>query len=207
MFAVFGFADMMGHKCRRGELYSERLRPYMTELKKTIDLYKEKNPEEEVLIVSDHGMSTVRKKINPELTKYFGKQGDKTYIAYCDTAVMCVWTKDKNLEEKIAEHLSSIEEGHLLTEEERAYFGAADKKFGDLIYILREGNVFADNWFGKSVKKPNPDGSGMHGFWPEREAKDQMACIILSGKRRKLNDLYDYKAANKLITEVMKGGE
>ena len=207
IFAVFGFADMLGHKCRRGELYSERLRPYMEKLFSVIDVYKEKNPDEEILIVSDHGMSTVKKKIDLELEKEFGKQSEKTYIAYCDTAVMCIWAKDENLSSDIADYLRTRDEGHLLTEEEREFYGVTDRLFGDLIYILREGNVFADNWFGKSIKKGSGDGSGMHGFWPEREAKDQMACIILGGGKHQLSDVYNYKEANELINEVMKGGE
>ena len=198
---------MLGHKCRRGELYSERLRPYMEKLFSVIDIYREKNPDEEILIVSDHGMSTVKKKIDLDLEKHFGKQNAKNYIAYCDTAVMCIWAKDDNLSLKIADYLKTREEGHLLTEEEREFYGVTNRLFGDYIYILREGNVFADNWFGKSIKKGSGDGSGMHGFWPEREAKDQMACIILGGAKRELSEVYNYKEANKLINEVMKGGE
>lgn len=203
IFAVFGFADALGHKCRRGEIYSARLKPYMDELKKVIEIYKNRYPEEEILIVSDHGMSTVENKIDIELQKRFGRQGVNSYIAYCDTAIMCIWSKD--MSQDIAEYLKTRREGHLLTEQEREFYGATDRKFGDLIYILREGNVFADNWFGKSIKKPNPDGEGMHGFWPEREAKDQMACIMLLSNKRNLQGLYNYREAHKLIRYVMKG--
>ena len=103
------------------------------------------------------------------------------------------------------EYLATRTEGHLLTEEERTYFRATDRKFGDILYILREGNVFADNWFGKSIRKPNPDGAGMHGFWPEWEAKDQMACVALMGGERTLQERYDYPAVHTLIKEIMKG--
>lgn len=205
IFAVFGFADAMGHKCRRGALYSERLRPYMDVLKSTILKYKIKYPEEEILIVSDHGMSTVENRIDLELEKNIAKQGKKTYIAYKDSAVMCIWTYDKKLDSSIVKHLQAHAEGHLLTEEEREYFGAADRKFGDFIYILREGNVFSNNWFGKSIKKPSPDGSGMHGFWPERSAKDSLACIALINGKRKIEPTSDYRYANKIICDVMKG--
>ena len=205
IFAVFGFADALGHKCRRGELYSGRLKPYMDTLKSVLDSYREKNPNEEILIVSDHGMSTVKHKIDLELEKRFGKQSKKTYIAYCDTAVMCIWCENDELKEKITDYLATRDEGHLLNDTDREYFKATDKKFGDIIYIMREGNVFADNWFGKSIKRPNPDGSGMHGFWPEREAKDQMACIILISSDRILPEKTDYSDAYKLINEVMKG--
>lgn len=205
VFGVFGFADALGHRCRRGEIYSARLRPYMDALGEVITLYRGKNPDEEVLIISDHGMSTVEHKIDLELEKHFGKQQKGGYIAYCDSAVMSIWCDDSSLEEPIRQYLATREEGHLLTEEERICFRATDRKFGDILYILREGNVFADNWFGRSIRKPNPDGSGMHGFWPEWEAKDQMACIALINGDHTLQERYDYPTAHILIKEIMKG--
>lgn len=205
IFGVFGFADALGHKCRRGEVYSARLRPYMDALGEVLTLYREKNPDEEILLVSDHGMSTVENKIDLKLEDRFGPQKQGRYVAYCDTAVMCIWCDDPYLQQPIRDYLATCTEGHLLTEEERAYFRATDRKFGDIIYILREGNVFADNWFGKSIRKPNPDGAGMHGFWPEWEAKDQMACVALIGGNRTLQERYDYPAAHILIQEIMKG--
>ncbi len=206
IFAVFGFADSLGHSVRRGELYSNRLKPYMDALKEVVSDYKIRNPQEEILIISDHGMSTVEQTVDFELEKIFGKQSTDTYIAYCDTAVMCVWTEDEVLQKKICEFLKTREEGHLLTEDERKMYGATDRKFGNIIYILREGKVFYESWFGKSVVKANSDGYGMHGFWPEREARDQMACVILIDGKRKLNSLYNYPQAHQVIKEVMKGG-
>lgn len=205
IFAVFGFADAVGHKCRRGELYSQRLKPGMDALLSVVRAYAERNPQEEILIVSDHGMSSVERKVDLELEKRFGKQTNKTYVAYLDTAVMCIWSKNETLTTDIAAYLQTRPEGHLLTQEERKFFGATDPRFGDLIYILREGNVFADNWFGKSIKKPRPEGSGMHGFWPERAAKDQMACIWLINGKRALQPQSDYPYAHQIIAEVMKG--
>ena len=205
IFAVFGFADALGHKCRRGEVYSQRLRPYMDQLKVVIDDYIRTNPNQDVLIVSDHGMSTVKTKIDLQLEKKFGCQGKKNFIAYCDTAIMCIWCANEQLKKEMEDYLAGKTEGHLLTEEDRKRFGATDKKFGDIIYILREGNVFKDNWFGKSIKRPNPDGSGMHGFWPEREAQDQMACVMLLSNDKKLEEIYDYSSAHLLIRKVMKG--
>lgn len=205
IFVVFGFADALGHKCRRGEVYSSRLKPYMDRLIKLIDTYMQANPNEEVLIVSDHGMSTVEHKIDLGLEKRFGKQSLKSYIAYCDTALLCIFSDDDRLKDEMRAYLSTRSEGHLLTPEDREFFGAQDPKFGDIIYILREGNVFSNNWFGKSMRRPNPDGSGMHGFWPERCAKDQMACMILLNGKSALPETTDYHQAHQIITRVMKG--
>ena len=203
IFGVFGFADSIGHKCQRGELYSQRISGYLTRLQESIRAYKEKYPQEPVLIVSDHGMSTVKASIDLNLEKKFGKQGRNTYIAYSDSAVMCVWANDEKLGCGISEYLRTREEGHLLTEKEREFFKVTDRKFGDIIYILREGYVFENNWFGKSIRKSSADGLGMHGFWPEWEARDSMAAIILIDGKEKLEERYDYISAHDIIQRIM----
>ena len=203
IFTAMGFTDQLGHKCRRGEIYHKRVKPYMAEMHRVISEYLKSNPAEEVIIISDHGMSTINEKVDLCLEKKFGKQSKKSYIAYSDSAVMCIWCGDEMLKKEIAEYLGSQSEGHLLTEEEREKYRAADRKFGDLIFNLREGYVFAESWFGKSLRKPSPDGAGMHGFWPELSAKDQMACILLINGRQRLEKLYDYPRANKLLEKIM----
>lgn len=205
IFAVFGEVDMLGHKCRRGDLYSQRIQPCVENLLDAVDRYRFENPEEEILIVSDHGMSTVKQKVNLGLESRFGRQSGKRYIAYCDSAVMCLFCGDDRLKMEIRDYLAQRQEGHLLTDAERKKFGALDPKFGDLIYILREGHIFADNWFGKSLRRPGTNGSGMHGFWPERCAKDQMACVMLVNGRETLPETCDYPYAHGVIVRVMKG--
>lgn len=201
------FADSLGHKCRRGEIYSERLKPYMEKVHNAIDLYIKRHPEEEVLIVSDHGMSTINNLVDLELDKHFGKESKDTYIAYTDSCVLCLYVFNKVLIPEFEKYLNSRTEGHLLSNEEREYYKATDAQFGDILYILKEGNCFKNNWFGQSIrpKKKNDDGAGMHGFWPERSASDQMASIVLINSNRKIEDFYTYRSANKLINQIMSG--
>lgn len=203
IFVATGFADQLGHTCRRGEIYHKRIKPYMDEMHNVIAAYAKLNPDEEIIVVSDHGMSTICEKVDISLEKKFGKQSKKTYLAYSDSAILCVWCEDEKLRKDIADYLATRSEGHLLSEEERDKYQASNRNFGDLIFILREGYVFAENWFGKSLRKPNPSGAGMHGFWPEPSAKDQMACILLINGRQRLEKLYDYSKANKLLEKVM----
>lgn len=205
IFAVFGFSDEEGHKCRRGEVYDHAIAPYMDKLHDTIQSYILANPNEEVMIISDHGMSTINSEIDLKLREKFGNQGENNYIAYCDSAIMCVFAGKDELRRSIAEYLSSCDCGHLLTEEDRKYYGVTNRKFGDLIFILREGNVFSENWFGKSLRKPNTNGAGMHGFWPNREARDQMGTFILLNGKRELMEFYNYREANKIIWHILQG--
>lgn len=203
IFLNTGFADSIGHTCDRGELYTNKLKPYMVRLQELISLYVKEFPNEEVLLVSDHGMSTVLHKVDYDIVGRFGKQGQNSYIAYADSCFLCVWSENKNLLSEISSFLNVQPEGHLMSDAERQYYHATSQKFGNLIYILKEGYVFKDNWFGRSLRKASPNGSGMHGHWPDRESRDQMATILLINGKRKLDSFYTYKTANKLITKIM----
>jgi predicted AlkP superfamily pyrophosphatase or phosphodiesterase len=204
VFAAFGAVDSMGHQCSRGDVYDKRLKNFMDAFKEVIQIYADKYPNQEIIIASDHGMSTIKHKIHIDLEKHFGKQSKKTYIAYVDSCMMCVWCKDEQLLQRIKEYLLTRPEGHVITEEERAYYRATDKKFGDILFNLREGYCFSTSWFGKGLGE-HPDGEGMHGFWPERTAKDQMATIILINGKRKLDSFYRYPDAYQLLKKVMQG--
>lgn len=203
IFLNTGFADSIGHVNQRGEQYSYALGLEMEKLRKEIAFYLEKHPDQEILIVSDHGMSTIHNMIDLKLESYFGKQSKDSYIAYSDSCIMCVWVYDDGLREPIENYLLSRTEGHLLSNEDREYYRATDKKFGDFLYVLKEGNCFLNNWFGKSFKKPSVNGQGMHGFWPEWSAYDQLASVILINSERHLADKYTYPEVHLLIKEVM----
>ena len=210
IFLNTGFADALGHTVARGEKYSARLKPYMETMHKVITDYLAKYPDEEVLLISDHGMSTIEHSVEYPFEELFGKQSKKSYIVYTDSCFICIWCQDKALQAKIEEYLSTKSEGHLMTADERKEARATNPIFGDIIYILREGYCCKDSWFGKGLKgrfksKENNDGAGMHGFWPERSSRDQMASVVLINGKRTLDKLYTYPTANKLINQVMQG--
>ena len=206
IMAVFGFADAIGHKFGRNEEYSEEIRRNLKKLKILIDNYHRLHPEQEVITISDHGMSTVTKIVDIPLEKEFGKQSKKSYIVYSDSAMMCIWIKDDELKTKIVEFLSKKSEGHVLTEDERAYYRVSDKKFGDVLFNLREGCVFKTSWFGQGIKPIKLNSYGMHGFWPEQHECDQTASVILQYSDRILEDEYNYRKVHHLIKDVMQKG-
>ena len=201
IFIAIGEIDHQGHMCARDDNYSKKISVYMDEIKNIIQLYLSLHPSEEVLIVSDHGMSTINNYVDFNLRKKFGKQSKKTYIAYTDSCVMCIWSENNKLLSDISDYLLIKSEGHLLTERERERYKVTNSQFGNLIYILKEGNCFKNNWFGYSLKKHH-DGQGMHGFWP-KNAKDQFATIMLINSNKKINDFYNYEEAYSLIDKVM----
>jgi hypothetical protein len=202
VFAAFGFADAVGHGCRRGPLYRARLSPYLQAVGEAVQSYRRCWPDEEIVLFSDHGMSTVRCRIDLRLEQQFGRQGRDRYIAYCDSCLLCVWSEDERLREALAQYLAGCPEGHLLTEADRGYYRVTDRRFGDLLYNLREGSIFSGSWFGRGLR-PHPDGEGMHGFWPEPAAEDQLAAIVLGSSRRQLGAFYSYPQAHRLLLEIL----
>ena len=203
LFLCIGEIDHQGHLCARGSLYSEIVAKFMAIIRDSIEKYLNRFPEEEVLIVSDHGMSTINNYVDLKLEKKFGAQSWNNYVAYQDSCLMCVWCSDKHKIEDIAEYLKTKEDiGHLLSNGEREYYRTTNPLFGDLIFNLREGNCFKTSWFGNSIKK-HPNGQGMHGFWPDRKAKDQMAAIILINGKHSLAPFYTYFDAYNFIKMVM----
>lgn len=204
IFGVFGEIDSVGHKFPRGEEYDHLVDVMMNTLFEAFDEYLCKYPDESILIVSDHGMSTISELVDVALDTKFGCQSKKRYIAYNDTAIMCVFCKDDVLRHEIESYLQTFDCGHVLADEERSHYGLTSKKYGDIIFNLKEGYGFKENWFGKSIRKDYDYQVGMHGFWPEWSASDQLASIILINGKMKLDEKYEYKTAYQLINEVMR---
>ena len=131
------------------------------------------NPKEKFVVVSDHGMSEVVFSYNLQLEKRFGIQSIKKYLFFYDSVVLRVWSKDTKLLNEIEIYLNSLGIGGLLSQEDRKKYCVSNKQFGDIIYILNEGNIFLPNYFGvglRSIVK------GMHGYLPDN--KDQMGVVI-----------------------------
>lgn len=210
IFLNTGFADAIGHTVERGEKYSARLKPYMNAMHKVIEDYLTKFPDEEVLLVSDHGMSTIEHSVEYPFEELFGMQSKDSYIVYADSCFICIWCQDKTLLNRLEEYLATKPEGHLLSEEDRIKARATNPAFGDIIFILREGYCCKNSWFGKSIKglfmsRKKSSGAGMHGFWPECSARNQMASVVLINGKRQLENYYTYPTAHKLINNVMQG--
>lgn len=201
IFCAFSFADYLGHKLARTKKYDHIIDEHMELLCEKIDNYKMLYPNDEVLIVSDHGMSSVTQKIKIDLKSYFGKESKKKYIAFKDSAIMRVFITDDSYLNSISEYLNSLNYGHLLTENERLIYGVTNRKFGELIYILNEGFVFQDSWFSQSLKRTTAE-FGMHGFFSQSD--DHSGVLITKNKLIDNQNSISYSQAFYLIERVMK---
>jgi len=204
VFTAFSFADAIGHRLGRGEAYDRELDLHMNALRRTFDRYLGINPEQEVLLISDHGMSTVHDQTDLSLESKFGRQSETRYIAYTDTAILRVFIHDEHLIDGMANYLSSRTDGHLLNDHERSQNGVVSRRHGDLIFVLNEGIVFGDNWFGKSLRRQKGRPYGMHGFWPT--GLDQYGVIYSLNRPAPLAEEYSYSEAHKLVQRAILGG-
>lgn len=183
IFSVFNYCDRIGHLYGRTSRYDSIIKEHTEKILDLVEIYQKKNPDEKVLIFSDHGMSNVTKSVNPDLEKRFGKQSETNFIYFCDSAILRVWTSEKKKE--IGDYLKTLDYGELLDDNLRKKYGVTSKTFGDFIFILYDGYEFKPNYFGHGLRTKV---KGLHGYYPE--SKDQNAVMISNCK---LDDRYTYK--------------
>ena len=204
LFFVTGVFDVIGHGCARGEEYERRITPPLQALCSVIARYRQLHPDEEVLLLSDHGMSTVRHKVKLSLRGVLTRKQRRACMVYTDSCMALVFCRDEAILSRVRDYLDTLPEGHRLDETERAHYRVSDRALGDEIFILRQGYVFADSWFGCSWRR-HPNGQGVHGFYPEKDSRDALACVLLLSERHRLRECYDYKEAHALLQMIMQG--
>ncbi len=158
------------------------------ELKNLCDQFLEKNPDGNIIILSDHGMANVEKAVKIELKKQFGKIGEDSYIPFIDSTMLRIWIFRESLYKKIEEYLSTYGHGVVLNRNERKKSGISSKKFGDIIFLLEEGKVFIPSYFGKNVPK------AMHGYHPElRSQQGMIVCnnFLLEKSKYRTHELFN----------------
>ena len=204
LFFVTGVFDTIGHHCARGEEYERRITPPLQALLAVMQQYRRLHPDEPVLLLSDHGMTTVRQKVKLSLRGVLTRRQRKACVVYTDSCMALVFCRDEESLSRVRAYLDAMPQGHRLDEAERAHYRVRDPPLGDEIFILRQGYVFADSWFGCSWRR-HPDGQGVHGFYPEAGSEDASACVLLLSERHRLDARYDYAGAYALLQTIMQG--
>jgi hypothetical protein len=111
-------------------------------------------------------MARVDKAVTYEIEKLFGKAGKGSYVYSVDATFFRIWILDKTLAEPIARSMAEIEDGHILSDQERILLGIVDKAaHGDIIFLLNEGCQFSPSFYGKNISR------AMHGYDPELESQ------------------------------------
>ena len=129
------------------------------------------NLEEDCIVIwSDHGMLKVKKLIN--LQKILPKFG-RGYFYFFDSTLARFWFFSDEKRKQIESLLKKQKFGHLLSKKELNKYEICglDKAYGELFFLLNDGNLIFPNFF--QTKNP---AKAMHGY--SLKSKDEQAFFI-----------------------------
>lgn len=141
----------------------EKIRWLEIEIKKVLELAKEKYDDVSFYTFSDHGMANVTGSIDliPLIEQTGLKYGDD-YVAMYDSTMARFWFLSNSARQKITSALKEVKEGYIVSEEElksmHVYF--PDNKFGELFFLMDPGVLINPSFMGLKVIP------GMHGYHP-----------------------------------------
>jgi hypothetical protein len=163
---------------------SAEYRLCLRELEKNItELYKlflKKNKNVRLIILSDHGMSSVVNSVPLNFEKNIGKVGQDSYLYFIDSTMVRAWFFKDDLRAPFLDYLSQFNQIKRLSLQDRKRFGVTNIKFGHEIFLIDEGFVFSPDFFGRKVPK------AMHGYHPE--ASNQQGVLMIKGERSNVLD-------------------
>jgi hypothetical protein len=118
-----------------------------------------RHPDAPVVVMSDHGVSTVNEVRPVDLESIAGPPSPAHYTYFVDSTLVRVWTPAATVREKLQRYLESV--AVVVSPEERAAFGITSNLYGDLIAVAPDGVIFSPNFqSGRAIP------AGMHGYHP-----------------------------------------
>lgn len=132
-----------------------------------------------IIIHSDHGVSEIFRTYNIEKKiKQLDLKIGKDYIAFYDATIARFWYFNNIAMRKLNSLLSNLKFGKLLTKTDKINLkiNFSDNRYGDLIFLLNEGNYIYPNYYTILFGKP----MGAHGYSPELESQDGFFLTNLS---------------------------
>jgi len=158
----------------------EKIRWLEIEIKKVLELAKEKYTDVSFYAFSDHGMANVTGSVDLiPLIEQTGLKYGVDYVAMYDSTMARFWLLSDSAKPKITSVLEEVKEGYIVSEEElksmHVYF--PNNKFGELFFLMDPGILINPSFMGLKVIP------GMHGYHPDD--KDSYSFI---GSNRQIPD-------------------
>ncbi|HLJ41032.1 MAG TPA: alkaline phosphatase family protein [Candidatus Acidoferrales bacterium] len=181
-FLYLSEMDMFLHMhCHEPERIEERLDWYDQALRKVFRAARQVDSEAIFTVISDHGMTPVRdhfdlvKKIDE-----LGFQMPKDYLAVYDSTMARFWFFNEGACQSVTQHLRELKCGHIVPDEELKRLGVffADRRFGELVFLLQPGWILSESDFNGKGWAPR----GMHGYHPDDSYSD--AIFLTNAKPR-----------------------
>jgi predicted AlkP superfamily pyrophosphatase or phosphodiesterase len=168
--------DHILHKYGKGtpEYYDE-VKVVDERLNRVWNCLKSRNNNPEMLLISDHGMENVTHFYRFDIEEVF-ENANRDYHYFVDATMVRIWCKDLRLTSKIISWIQSLDfAGRILEPSERKLWGIDNEGFGEVIYLLDPGFMFAPNFFGDKGCK------AMHGYWPTHESQQGVIASTTRG--------------------------
>ncbi|MDE3136583.1 MAG: alkaline phosphatase family protein [Acidobacteriota bacterium] len=172
LFLYLSELDMLLHgECDNRREWSAALARYETGLRRLFELALRRNERATLAVFSDHGMTPVRqhRAVASEIRR-LGFRMPEEYLAVYDSTMARFWFFSEDARRAITERLEAITGGRILSDEELERLGVffADRRHGELIYLLDPGRLLVDSDFHNGGWKP----AGMHGYHPDDPDSD-----------------------------------
>ncbi|MBC8252548.1 MAG: alkaline phosphatase family protein [Ardenticatenia bacterium] len=166
MLVTFCDLDHFGH--RYGvwtSEYIERVKDLQKWIARLAEGFLHRHKDGRFFVFSDHGMTNVHDGVQVPLESMLGDAGLGTYAYFLDSTILRLWILDGSLLDRAVVLLNSLDCGNIVSEQDRNDFGVTSGAFGDLIFVLHEGHVFAPSFLGNALPK------AMHGYHPNRSGQ------------------------------------
>lgn len=164
--------------CKDQQRVAEKLAWYSAELGGIFRSVIEADPEANIAVCSDHGMTPVEDHFDlVGGVQKLGLQMPRDYLAVYDSTMARYWFFSEAARDRITNYLAAQSCGRILPDEELKELGVYfdDRRFGEVVFLLQPGCLLERSDF----NGPRWNPSGMHGYHPEDADSDG---IFLSNK-------------------------
>jgi hypothetical protein len=157
--------------CEDHDQVAQRLAWYGRSLRSLFELAREIDPAASFTVFSDHGMTPVRKQHDVAgAVERLGLRMPEDYLSVYDSTMARFWFFREEARRQVIECLRAQPCGRLLSDEELAGMGTlfADRRFGELVYLLDPGSLISRSDFNGVGWAPK----AMHGYHPDDPYSD-----------------------------------
>jgi predicted AlkP superfamily pyrophosphatase or phosphodiesterase len=164
--------DMFLHlHCKEPEKIAEKLDWYEKRLERLFAMVQKIDPDARLMVTADHGMTPVENRYDLlGVLEPLGLRMPEDLLAVFDSTMARFWFFNDRARAAVCNALQNLPCGRWLTDEELKQSGVffADRRFGELIYLLHPGWLMSRSDFNGAGWMP----SGMHGYQPDDRYSD-----------------------------------
>jgi hypothetical protein len=150
-----------------------KLATYERWLEQLLSLARQHYAEIRLYVFSDHGMANCDHLLDlkAKIDALPVKMGEDYAVVY-DSTMARFWFFNNRAREHVSQYLKQIPEGRIIPDSELADMGVlfADRYFGELIFLVKEGVLIVPSHMGKRPIR------GMHGYHPSEKQSYAVLC-------------------------------